>query len=401
MTIADFIEQNDLEHSLLIGYYGGGNFGDELLLETLQLLMQQRGVRQLEVCYQQTATDFQTFHHDFDYRRIPISDKKQFLAAIRRNQTLIIGGGGLWGLDMNNNVFLLSTLLFLSRWFLRKKVFLIGVGYYSSTSRLGHIAAWLAGKSATHIIARDDETAANFRRVSKQVSQDRDIAWQLQKLDKHSLESYQTETNQLSRRLPVADKTLFIAIRRFRPNQRNNYNELIAGFLDSNANTNASINAKTGQSNEPKNSTTRSIIVSLMEPRSVDPEGYALLETWQQRYPAITIADFSYNPVALYQWITRHAENLAFIVPQFHLIVAAQMAGASYLPIAYDNKVAELLQQAGQTPVPLKDLDGATLQLFADSFFDSTQPHSAPATLLSSSNSALGQAAAKTKGGAV
>ena len=363
MNITEFFATNDLEHSLLIGYYGGGNFGDELLLETLLLSMQQKGVWKVEVCYQ-NSVEYKTYHHDFKYKRVALGDKKQFLGAIRRNRTLIVGGGGLWGLDVNNNIFLLSLLLFLSRWILRKKVFLIGVGYYGSTSKLGHAAAWLAGKSANHIIVRDDESAANFGRISHHVSQDRDIAWQLQTLGTSATTPYQMETDDLAKRLPIKEKTLFIAIRRFKPSQQNDYNTRIVNFLDANA---------AGKK--------RPVIITLMEPQSVDPDGYALLVEWQKLHPEITIADFSYNPIALFAWMKASAPLLAVIAPQFHLIIAAQMAGAAFLPIAYDNKVTELLRQSGHTAIPIGELDDATLQSFVDEFFK--EPPVTPAAALS------------------
>ena len=184
----------------------------------------------------------------------------------------------MWGLDVNSNIFLLSLLLFVSRWVLRKKVFLIGVGYYGSTSKLGHTAAWLAGKSANHIIVRDDESAVNFGRISHHVSQDRDIAWQLQTLGASATTPYQIEADDLAKKLPIKHKTLFITIRRFRPNQQNDYNKLIISFLDANA-----------------DNPDRPMIVSLMEPQSVDPDGYALLVEWQKIHPHLVIACLLYT----------------------------------------------------------------------------------------------------------
>jgi polysaccharide pyruvyl transferase WcaK-like protein len=349
-AIQKFLATTDLEQSLLVGYYGGGNFGDELLLETLSASLHQRGTQQLEVAYQDPP-NFDVHHHDYGYQRVATGDKGQFLGAIRRSRNIIIGGGGLWGLDINANVFLLSALLFLSRWLLGKKVYLVGVGYYGSTSKLGHAAAWLAGKAANHIIARDDETAANFRKISLHVSQDEDIAWQIPDLQ---LDDYRKEIDDLDKRLHVKDKALFIAIRRFKPSQRNDYNATIADILAANQN--------------------RPIIVSLMEPRDVDPEGYAQLQRWQEQYPKLTVADFNYNPFALYGWFCKHHDQLALIAPQFHLIVLALLTKTAFLPVSYDNKVSQLLQRHSHSDLPIGQLDAGTIQTFIDDFYKH-QPH--------------------------
>lgn len=352
MSIDDFLNKTDLEKSLLVGYYGGGNFGDELLLEVLSIRMQQRGVRHVTIAYQNPAT-FDVHHRDYGYERVTLGDKRELLRAIRRSRSVIIGGGGLWGLDVNANIFLLSLLLFVSRWLLGKRVYLVGVGYYGSTSKLGHRAAWLAGKAATHIIARDAETAANFGRINHHVSQDRDIAWQLanhpQRLAKTIATTYRDDAAELERKLPVNGKTLFITIRRFKPHQRNSYNDQIVKILAANQ--------------------SRHIIISLMEPLEVDPEGYDLLAEWKEQYPQVTIADFHYNPIALHLWLYKHHRQVAVIAPQFHVIIMALLASASFLPVAYDNKVQELLAQTGHKAIPISQLNDTTIQHFIDTFY--------------------------------
>jgi hypothetical protein len=167
------------------------------------------------------------------------------------------------------------------------------------------------------------------------------------------ISDYHTEATELVHSLPVNQKTLFIAIRRFKAHQRNSYNDHIAAFLAENG--------------------SRPAIISLMEPRDVDPEGYALLLRWQEKYPHLVVADFSYNPIALYLWFKAHHHQLALVAPQFHLIIIAQMAGVAFLPIAYDNKVHELLAQGGHESIPINKLDSGALQRFADNFYESSR----------------------------
>jgi polysaccharide pyruvyl transferase WcaK-like protein len=147
--------------------------------------------------------------------------------------------------------------------------------------------------------------------------------------------------------LPIKKHTVFITLRRFKPSQRNHYTEIVGETL----------------AHHPK----QSIIVSLMEPKEVDPEGYALIKSWQKKYPNITIADFSYNPLALYLFFQKHHDSLTLIGPQFHVIITAELTGVPFLPIVYDNKVAELLKQNGTAhTIGIKDLTQSDINTFIE-----------------------------------
>ena len=344
-TIADIFAHEDLERSVLIGYYGGGNFGDELLLEVLMNLFANRGVKSLTVTYQRPER-YATYHHEFGYPRIDMADKRSVLKAIFKNKNIVIGGGGLWGLDVNPNIFVLSSLLFVSRFLLRKRIYLLGVGYYGSTSRLGHVSAWLAGKSASHIVVRDQESFENFEEISRHVALDTDIAYQLSSLE---LASYEQDLDVLNQTIPVNGQTLFITLRRFKSHQNNTYTKRIESCLANNRDM--------------------AIIVALMEPRDVDPVGYKLISQWQRQYKNIQVADFAYNPLALFLFFKQHKEYLALIGPQFHCIITALLTGVPFLPITYDNKVLELLKQTTKAhPIQINDLSQDALQTFVNDF---------------------------------
>lgn len=341
MTIAEALQTYDFEKSVLVGYYGGGNYGDELLLEVLANKLQDRGVKQVTIAYQNPHT-YPTFHHDFGYPRIDMNDRKQLLRAVVKNKTVIVGGGGLWGLDVNRSILLLGLLLFCSRWLLGKRVYLLGVGYYNSTSRMGKISAWFAGKSATRIVARDSETYQNFKRITKRVSKDTDLAWLIPTLN---LKPYHPDLTRLTALLPIHRKTIFITLRRFRPNQKNTYLEAVKDYLAGNQEAD--------------------IVLALMEPRTVDEAGYSLIRAWQEQYKNIRIIDFSCNPLAFYLFFRKYRDKLVFIGPQFHMIITAYLNNVPYLPVAYDNKVVSLFRQIGQKQVlPIRTLHASNLQTF-------------------------------------
>lgn len=345
MKIDELLRSTNLENSVLIGYYGGGNYGDELLLEVFENLFYQNGVRKLTIAYQNPAL-YETYHHDFGYVRVNTGDKKRLVVTLLRSRNIIVGGGGLWGVDMNFNVFVLSVLLFVSRWLLSKRIYLISVGYYDSTTRLGRIGAWFAGKAANYIVARDLETQRNFRPITKHVSLDADVSWYMPKIN---LEAYRQDQAKLSKMLAVRHKTLFITLRRFRSSVHNNYTDLVSRFIEENRD--------------------KKIIVALMEPRHVDPDGYALVRSWEQKFENLTAIDFAYNPLALYGFFQKHSTELALIGPQFHVIITAHLSSVPFPPIAYDNKVTQLLMQIGVTAIPIQALSQADLQNFADKFF--------------------------------
>jgi len=341
-----FLKKHNLEQTLVIGYYGGGNYGDELLLEVLATMLHEAEVEDVTITYQQPK-NYRTFHRDFGYKLVRMSDKIGVLKSMRANQNIIVGGGGLWGLDMNLNIFFLSLMLFIARFFLKKNVFLLGVGYYDSTSWLGRISAFLAGKAATEIVARDKQTQANFERITPNVTLDDDLAWELPKL---SANHYQDDLAELNKSIQITGKTLFITLRRFRPHQKNNYAQMIETFI----------------MNNPE----RQVVVSLMEPKTVDPAGYQLIRSWRKKYKHVQITDFAYNPVALYLFFRMHRKNLAFMGPQFHVILVASLAGVPFLPLSYDNKVSQLLEQLeADKPIAIGALRIPHLRTFADQFY--------------------------------
>ncbi len=351
MKLTGFLQNTDLNNSLLIGYYGGGNYGDELLLEVLSNMLAQRGVDSLTVTYQRPET-YRDMHHDFGFKLIDIYNRAAVIKSALKSKNILIGGGGLWGVDMNFNTLLLSIFLFVSRWALRKKIYLLGVGYYGSTTKTGRLAAWLAGLAANVIIARDDESFANFRRISKRVYQDNDIAWNIPDLD---LTLYDEETKQLQERLPVGDKTLMLALRRPQSKRQSHdfgrFNKLIDRLVKSNP----------GQP----------VILVMLESEVKDKALYEAARDWRRKHKHLRIIELPYNPLTLFSYIKQNSGRLGLIAPQLHLIMTAHLTGVPFLPITYDNKVSQLLDQIGISKnkrLPLRDVTGYELQEFADNF---------------------------------
>lgn len=340
--LTDLLREVSLDDSFILGYYGGGNFGDELLFEVLQHLFHERDYRRVSFLYQ-NPEHYSEFHHDLGYDAVDAADKSQMLKTVFSRRKLVIGGGGLWGLDINLNVVLMSALLFFARLLLGKEVYLLGVGYYGSTTKLGHVAAWLAGRAATQVLARDQESYERFSRINRQTYLCDDAAFYVPHLRK---KMFVDDIKKLETTLgPIDQPAVLISLRRFKPHQANPYAKAVEQWLVDHPTT--------------------PVILALMEPRNADSEGYKKLQKWQSARSYARVVDFSYNPVALYYVLQRHRDQLSYIGPQFHVLLIAHLAGVRLLPLAYDNKVSQLLDKLDyEGQIPIGNVSSDHLRLF-------------------------------------
>ncbi len=317
MTIIDFFKDTPLENSLLVGFYGGGNYGDELLMEAMQGFFKQQGIKDLYIYYQNLQL-FSVFHQNMGYRLVDGRSKLNLITSLIKSKNVLIGGGGLWGMDANWNILLLGLILFFGK-LIGKNVYLIGVGYYNSTNWYGALSARLTGLASRLILARDEESFTNFKKINSATYLDQDLAFYLSHLKLN-------ETNKL-KELPISLKkntNVVITLRRFNDSRGDTYSQLIEQLIKNNPRT--------------------PFILLLMEPRTVDPDGYAFIKKMGQQ-PNVQYQDFAYNPLALVQFFQRHHRQLALIGPQYHIIITALISKTPFFPLVYDNKVKELLRR--------------------------------------------------------
>ncbi len=314
MTIEKFFKNTNLDKTFLIGYYGGGNFGDELLLEILLNFFDKKDVKDL-IIYYQNPNLYNTYHRDFNNKVIDGRNKKLLITSLIKSKNIIFGGGGIWGVDFSKNVFYLSILVFLAKIILNKKVYPIGVGFYNSTTTLGKISAFLIAKSSNFIIARDEESYENFKRFSDSTYLDKDLSFWTENFSK----SY--DSGKLASLKREKGKFLFITLRRFQKKLSNNYLSTIKNLINDNSK--------------------RKIILSLLEPFEVDPDGADFINNVAKKNKNITSIDFSYNPVSLFKFFQSNNKNILVISPQYHGQIMAFLAKAKFFPLAYDNKNIE------------------------------------------------------------
>ncbi len=341
-SLDGFIAQVDLDNSLLVGYYGGGNFGDELLLEILlNRLDYHQPSSRLNVYYLHPEW-YKDFHKDYGHSILGIKQ----LAAIKaflNSKSIVVGGGGLWGLDFNSKVMFMSLMLFIGRFIFRKKVYLLGVGFYNSTNFFGRIGAWFAAKSAQDIYARDQESFQNFSKYSARTVLSEDFSALLSLIGS---DEYKQEMNTVKESLPVVSNSLFICIRNFKGDLNRTFQNVIKQVVLANQD--------------------KKIILAIMEPKEINPGGFAFLNSLAKE-KNIMAMDFRFNPVAFYFYLKSVGSHLTMIAPHYHAQVVALKSNIRFMPIVYDNKSAQLLKKSKVAEIhDIASLRAEGIQAFID-----------------------------------
>ncbi len=319
-TVLDVVNPLEMNQSVIFGYYGGGNFGDELLLEVLLDLCENASVKDVKFVYRNREM-YPIMHRTRDYQ--PLFGLRELIVASIKSRTIVVGGGGHWGLDMNPSVLLMSVLLLVFRLVLRKKIYLLGVGFYNSTSRLGRISAWIAATASTQVVARDEESYYNFMRFyPSKTHLDKDIVFYLPNLD---LKKYDDSAQKIATELNIEEGINYtlVAFRRFQVKHSNQFNYLVEQTVTDN----------------PQ----QHFITMTLEPESVDPEGSERLRYIHANNENTVVSDFHFNPLAFACFLEKNAKTIQMVAPQYHAQLIAHLVGIRHMPIVYDNKVEQLL----------------------------------------------------------
>jgi polysaccharide pyruvyl transferase WcaK-like protein len=288
------------------------------------------------------ASGYARLHRDFGYKVVDWSNKKTLAKALLHSRSVVVGGGGIWGLDANANVFLLSCILWFSRYVLRKRVFLLGVGFYGSTGKLGRLSGLIAGHAASLIIARDEETARNFRVVSRRVNVDRDIAFLIPTLN---LAPYKPQAAAIKSMLGVHGRVVLVCLRWVKGHTGKTFEAVIRELVESN--------------------TSVHFIVMNLVPGYIAPGDLSRLKHDFGQYANVEVSDYNFNPLAFYLFLGSNRSKIVLVAPQYHAILSAYLNGVPYFPISYDNKVTELLASIGnREPALLKGEYSAQLQKY-------------------------------------
>ncbi|MCI2239728.1 glycosyltransferase [Kineococcus sp. TRM81007] len=140
---------------LLVGNYGNGNTGDEAICSRLSELL---GDTDLTVVSRNPA-DITALH---GVRAVPTVSRASVAAALR-SDVVAIGGGGMFGAGLPPLVRALPFAALGAR-ALGKRIAFVALGAYASTPPVTRAALRVAGRLASHVSVRDDESFDTFTR---------------------------------------------------------------------------------------------------------------------------------------------------------------------------------------------------------------------------------------------
>lgn len=328
MKTNEFFTKKELNNSFIAGYYGAGNFGDELLLEIILGILKSKNCQEIRFFYS-SPKKYNRIHKDYGFELVDGSKKMKVLYNLLRSRNIIIGGGGLWGCDFSKNTFFLTVALFLSKLF-KKNVYCVGVGYYNSTSRLGRISAFLMSKASKIIIARDKESFSNFRKFTDKVYIDKDIAFF------YDLANYRAESKIEDKIGKIKENSVLIGLRRFKNSElEKKWKKVIEDSIK----------------NNPKSK----FILSIFEFKETDPQGYEFVKKMNKKYKNVMPFEFNYNPLELVSFLKKNSKRLIIISPQYHINLISYLSSVKILPISYDNKSVELFNSLGLKNIKISD----------------------------------------------
>lgn len=300
--------------TLLVGFYGGGNFGDELLYDVFADMFKSRNK---EYAFLFQAPDMLPVWHDKadGPHMVDARSKRSVIKSMYTQRNYVFGGGGFWGRDFNNNLFAFTVLLFLFSLLPGKRLYLFGVGFYNSGGMLARFSAWLMAKRASLIIARDQQTYDNFLKYTRRVQQSRDAAFYIESCT-FAKQDFRDVVGSSAR------KKLLVFLRgRYSAKNQQIIDDIMRRFSDA-----------------------FEVVFYIYGPKDIRQEMADRLHAAQA-----TVKDFDYKTVDLYLSMkaARHKEALYVIAPQYHVQLIAHLAGVAFLPVSYDHKTDMLHRQLG------------------------------------------------------
>jgi len=316
MNITKFFNKTNLEDTFILGYYGAGNFGDELLLEIILGILKNKKYKNIKFFYS-SPKKYKKTHQNYKFKLINGSKKKEVLYNIFKSKNIIIGGGGLWGKDFSKNLLFLTIILLFAK-ILRKNIYCIGVGYYDTAPFLGKISALIIANASKELIVRDPESFLNFKRFTKKVALDKDLAFF------YELTNYEYKAE--IEKVDNSTKKVIIGLRRFKNRKIEKlWKKIIKEIVEKNKKT--------------------KFILTIFEFKEMDQIGYKFIKDLERENKNVTAMEFNYNPLEMIYFLKKNAKNIKVICPQFHLSIASIITGTKFFPISYENKSKKLFEE--------------------------------------------------------
>lgn len=152
---------------IIAGNYGGGNLGDEAMLDVLAHLLSVR-LSDLKIIVPSRRPDVISALHK-NVNIIPVGLVKGALRALLSDM-LIIGGGTIFSALAGAGIRAIVAIAIARKLLLGKKFYFYGIGYSSSTSRMLSLLARIAFNLADAIYVRD---SLSYSYIKRQINHDR------------------------------------------------------------------------------------------------------------------------------------------------------------------------------------------------------------------------------------
>jgi polysaccharide pyruvyl transferase WcaK-like protein len=312
ISVANFLKKYNFDRSFLIGYYGGTNFGDELLLEVLLYNAKLRNAQGLSFLYLNNS-NYSTYHDEYGYNKCLLSDKFNLLKNLLLSKSVIVGGGGHWGQDFNMKIAVLSVILLFCKIFLRKDVILLGVGVYSTLPKWGEKYLWCALKASKYIYVRDKESYEICSRVKSDTILDKDIALAFSEVQTFPKRNFKIHGD-------IKCGSTIITLRHFSAHKKNAYNEALFQVIKSNPDLN--------------------FIILCLSAHDFEGENNLLISRLKQDFHNVTdVIPFNCNPLDIIEFLRELApKEIKIVSPQYHMQIVSYLNKVPFAALAYDSK---------------------------------------------------------------
>lgn len=147
----------------IAGHYGGGNLGDESMLDVITEVLN-RKLRNVKIIIPTRRPDVVKRLHSAQ-NLFPVGMTRGVLSSLT-SDILLLGGGTIFSRFSGPGIVSITMIAIFRKAILRKKIYFYGIGYSSSTPKALALLAKLAFKSADAIYVRDNLSAETITAIA-------------------------------------------------------------------------------------------------------------------------------------------------------------------------------------------------------------------------------------------
>ncbi len=159
-----------LKGALIVGYYGHGNFGDEILMEETMSILRELGFKKMEVIYPRLEDKSQ-------FRALEKLDMFRIIKGILKSDAIFFGGGGILQDETSLKSFVYYSSIAVLGIVLRKKVVFLGNSFGPIKRGISKcLMRFIARSKKVIFFPRDVVSERYLKRIAKNVRPGCDLA---------------------------------------------------------------------------------------------------------------------------------------------------------------------------------------------------------------------------------